>query len=81
MIMTRDNKHKIAGYICIWETNDKKDVQLDKFNPGYFNAVPGKSINVPFSCCCTEFSRLFPGEKLPRKGSKTYISHLKLVRG
>lgn len=68
--MTR-TAYTISGYDIIefWNTDDKRKTNI--CDSEFLLEIMNKDT----------FKKLFPTEKLPRKGSKTYISHLKIIRG
>ena len=73
MILTRDKSK--SGMLCIWQTEDSESIVLDSGHI-WISSTINEIVFHP-----KEFKQLFPGEKLPRKGSKQYINHLKIVRG
>lgn len=71
MYCTRD----INGDIELWNVNNRKAVYKED---GYWFV----DAMCDYIVLTDEgFRWLFPTERLPRKGSCTYISHLKIVKG
>lgn len=77
MIIARDKTDN--GFIILYTNTDNlKDIFITE--DGY-HFIQNNDEVYELVINPSEFKQLFPTEKLPRKGSKQYISHLKLVKG